>query len=185
MKYLLNKKIFESKPLLLNIKDNVDNRMISIIDEITPSGGSILEISCGNGSDSIELIKRGYSVISTEKNDGYYDFLKSKINCIKHDTRDEFPFVDNKFDLVYSRLGLHYFTEIELESIFDEIYRLTKSYLVFSVKLVNDIPTGKKILTKETWEKLVSNKFEIVSSDVYNGILYNNESKWLEIVAKK
>ena len=55
----------------------------------------------------------------------------------------------------------------------------------FTVKLVNDIQTGKTIFNKETWEYLVSNEFEIVSSEVKEGILYDNQSKWLEIVAKK
>ena len=104
---------------------------------------------------------------------------------IKHDTKEKFPFRNDSFDLVYSRLGLHYFSIDELRNIFDEISRISKNYLVFTVKLINDIPTGKVILNEDTWKELVSDKFEILEADVKEGILYDNQSKWLEIIAKK
>lgn len=191
MKYILSKRIFENQSELnkqsplLDLSDNVDYELIGLIESLIPNGGKILEISCGNGSDALELSQRGYDISATEYNQQYADFVGQKINCIKHDTRNKFPFTDNSFDLVYSRLGLHYFSEPELESIFEDISRITKGYLVFTVKLVNDIQTGKTIFNKETWEDLVSNEFEIVSSEVKEGILYDNQSKWLEIVAKK
>ena len=99
--------------------------------------------------------------------------------------RKKFPFGDNEFDLIYSRLGLHYFTQEELKEIFKELNRLTNKYLVFTVKLVNDIPTGKVIFTEDTWKDLVSEEFKIISAEVKEGILYNNQSKWLEIIAEK
>ena len=190
MKYILSKKIFENQSdlnrqsPLLNLIDNVDYELVDLIKSILPNG-TILEISCGNGSDSLELLKRGYVVLGTENNQQYADYVNQKIDCIKHDTRDKFPFEDNTFDLVYSRLGLHYFTEQELKNIFKEISRITRKYLVFTVKLVNDIQTGKTIFSKETWEDIVSKEFEIVSSAEKEGILYDNQSKWLEMVVKK
>jgi len=51
--------------------------------------------------------------------------------------------------------------------------------------LVNDIPTGKVIFTEDTWKDLVSEQFNIISAEVKEGILYSNQSKWLEIVAEK
>lgn len=191
MKYILSKRIFENQSELnkqsplLDLSDNVDYELIGLIESLMPNGGKILEISCGNGADALELSQRGYDISATEYNQQYADFVGQKINCIKHDTRNKFPFTDSSFDLVYSRLGLHYFSEPELEGIFGDISRITKGYLVFTVKLVNDIQTGKTIFNKETWEDLVSNEFEIVSSEVKEGILYDNQSKWLEIVAKK
>jgi SAM-dependent methyltransferase len=190
MKHLLTRKIFENQEELnkqsplLKLEDNVDYELIEKIQSLI-SSGTILEISCGNGADALELLKRGYVVFGTENNQQYADHVNQKINCVKHDTRNKFPFPDNSFDLVYSRLGLHYFSESELQSIFKEISRITKEYLVFTVKLVNDIKTGKTIFDKETWENLVSEEFKIVSSEVKEGILYDNQSKWLEIVAKK
>lgn len=183
MKYL--KKFNESSSVLLKLSNNIDYKLISTIENLI-SSGKILEISCGNGADAIKLNDLGYKVYSTDYDDGYVNYVNSVIgNCIKHDTRAPFPYPNNYFNLVYSRLGLHYFTKDELENIFTDINRITKKYLVFTVKLVNDIPTGKVILTKESWNDLVSKDFNIISSKEKTGILYDNESRWLEIVAEK
>lgn len=189
MKYLLSKKFFENhiieQSTLLEIYDNVDYHLLNIIESLMPNG-KILEISCGNGADSIELLKKGYSVFATDNNQKYVDYVNGKkIKCFKHDTIEKFPFKDNSFDLTYSRLGLHYFSESDLKVIFKDINRITKKYLVFTVKLVNDIQTGKNILSREIWENIVERDFNIISSNVRNGILYENKSTWLEITALK
>lgn len=174
-----------NESILLDLKDNVDVNLINKIESLVRTGSSILEISCGNGSDSLHLKNKGYNITCTEWDDNYVDNAKNiGLNCIKHDTSKSFPFKSKQFDLTYSRLGLHYFTKDQLLVIFSEINRITKDYLIFSVKLVDDIPTGKVILSKEEWEKLVSKNFTIISSERKSGILYNNQSNWLEIVAK-
>jgi ubiquinone/menaquinone biosynthesis C-methylase UbiE len=184
MKYLLEFKIFEN--ILLNLANNTDDELIGKILNLLPNGGKILEIACGNGSDSIKLKELGYDVTATDFTDDYVDYVNQYVTCIKHDTRNEFPFHDNEFDLIYSRLGLHYFTIDELDDIFSEIFRMTKKYLVFSVKLVNDnLQTGKVILDKDKWIEIVSDKFKIKSLEVKKGLLYNNYSEWLEIIAEK
>jgi 2-polyprenyl-3-methyl-5-hydroxy-6-metoxy-1,4-benzoquinol methylase len=184
MKYIRSYRLYES--VLLDLDENVDDNLISIIESLVDSGSKILEISCGNGSDSIKLSNLGYEVVATDLDKNYVDFVNSKgIECIQHDTRKRFPFDEDEFDLIYSRLGLHYFNEPELDNIFKELNRLTSGYLVFTVKLVNDIQTGKVILSEDIWEDLVSKYFDIISFEIKEGILYNNKSKWLEIVAKK
>lgn len=178
--------LFENRiqPILLNLEDNVDNELITKIQNLLPTG-RILEIACGNGSDAIKLNELGYDVTATDFTKEYVDYVNQYIPCFQHDTRDEFPFDDKKFDLVYSRLGLHYFNEEELKSIFTEISRLTKKYLVFTVKLANDnLNTGKVILDESKWKEIVSDEFNIISSEVKQGELYGDESKWLEIIAE-
>lgn len=182
MRYIKRYEAFNS--VLLNLTNNIDFYLIDRIKSLVNKGDSILEISCGNGADSIELNKE-YSVIATDTDQGYVDYVNSNgIECINHDTKNKFPFSDSQFDLIYSRLGLHYFTKADIMLIFDDLYRICNGYLLFTVKLVNDIPTGKVILNREDWEELTSSKFTIVSSDVKNGMLYDNESTWLEILAK-
>lgn len=183
MKYLKLFENFQNSPLL-NLKGNEDTNLISEISSLI-SGGNILEISCGNGSDAIKLHEMGYNVIATDYNNEYVNWANKFIKCIKHDTRDKFPFNDNQFDLTYSRLGLHYFTKDELQLIFNELARITSKYLVFSVKLVNDIHTGKVILDKTTWEELTREYFNILKSNIKTGKLYDNQSQWLEITAVK
>lgn len=191
MKYIIkfnDYKITENKNWspLLDLENNVDYELVDLIEKLIPIGSNILEISCGNGSDSFELLDRGYNVTATEYNKDYCDFVNKRLTCINHNTINKFPFDDKSFDLVYSRLGLHYFTNKKLTVIFDDISRIVTDYLVFTVKLnQDDILTNKVIITKEKWENLTSKNFKIVSSKVKSGILYDNQSKWLEIVAWK
>lgn len=183
MKYLKKFTLFEDNSPLLNLTNNTDFELLNLIESFNPI--TILEISCGNGSDAIELSNRGYKISATDLNAEYVAQASKYIDCIQHDTRHKFPFEDNSFDLVYSRLGLHYFDKVDLEKIFQEISRITKKYLIFTVKLVDDIPTGKVILDKKDWEELTSKFFTIISSEVKTGLLYNNQSKWLEVTCQK
>lgn len=80
------------KSILLNLKDNEDISMINIIKSKFPIGSKILEISCGNGVDSLYLKSIGYDVTCTELNDDYVNNAKDLgLNCIKHDTLNKFP----------------------------------------------------------------------------------------------
>ena len=190
MKYILKYKKFESsyvKPILLELQNNIDKQLIDEIFSLLPNGGDILEVSCGNGADAIELAENGYNVVATDITPEYVDYVnKQNVKCLLHNTLEKFPFSDSEFDLIYSRLGLHYFNIEDLHKIFDELSRITNKYLIFTVKIVNDnLQTGKIIISKEKWEELVSNKFTIIKSKIHKGQLYNQESEWLEIIAQK
>ena len=170
---------------LLKLSNNTDMDLINKIESLIKPPAKILEIACGNSSDAIYLKSVGFNITCTDENIDYVNnAIKNGLVCIKHDTTDKFPFSSKSFDLVYSRLGLHYFTEDQLYNIFDEISRIGK-YVVFTVKITNDIlKTGKIILTPEKWVEIVSKNFDIISRKEQEGILYDNMSNWLEIVAK-
>jgi SAM-dependent methyltransferase len=179
-------KFFESvgSPLL-DLSNNVDHHLISVIQKETKTPSKVLEISCGNGSDSLNLQELGYEVSCTEYNTDYVKHAKDLgLDCIQHDTKKKFPFSNNEFDLIYSRLGLHYFTEEELLSIFSELRRIGKGILI-TVKVVDDIKTGKVILTEDKWKEIVSRFFNIKSFKVKEGQLYGSQSKWIEILGEK
>jgi len=179
-------KFFESigSPLL-NLSDNVDDHLISKIQKEVQPGSKILEISCGNSTDSLKLKELGYEVICTEYNSDYVKNAQDLgLDCIQHDTKNEFPFSDSEFDLIYSRLGLHYFTEEELVSIFSELKRIGKRILI-TVKVMDDIKTGKVILTENKWKEIVSKFFNIKSFEVKEGQLYGSQTKWIEILGEK
>lgn len=179
------RKFLESSSLL-GLSGNVDDHLISIIKNNVQKGGSILEISCGNCEDSVALVKLGYNVISTEIDENYVNnAIKRGINCIKHDTKDPLPFKSGEFDLTYSRLSLHYFSEEELIKIFSEIRRVSRNIL-FTVKVQSDkLKTGKIIHSVEFWRDMVETFFNIQIFEVKTGKLYGEESRWLEAFAKK
>jgi SAM-dependent methyltransferase len=183
MKIKTYKKFYESigSPLL-DLSDNVDHHLISQIQKNVKPSASILEISCGNGSDSLYLKELGFRVTCTELNPEYVKNAKNLgLNCIEHNSKDKFPFKDKEFDLVYSRLGLHYFTEQELYDIFYELKRIGEKILI-TVKVVDDIKTGKIILGEDKWKEIISNFFNIKSFEVKEGQLYGNQTKWIEIL---
>ena len=171
--------------VLLKLTNNVDRELMSIIINLVKPPAKILEISCGNASDSIYLKEKGYQITCTDNNKDYVsNALKSNLDCVLHDTTKAFPFKDKSFDLIYSRLGLHYFNMEQLDNIFSELSRMG-NYLVFNVKLIDDnIQTGKVIFKKNTWENITNKYFYIIYSKEKSGILYDNKSIWLEIVAK-
>lgn len=165
--------------------DNVDQGMIRTIKSLINPPSKILEISCGNAMDSIHLQGLGYDIKCTELDPKYVKNAQDLgLDCIQHNTQDRFPFENGEFDLVYCRLGLHYFSKPDLSIIFDELYRICNRHLVFSVKIAYDnLSTGKVILDPEDWIELVRSRFTIVSNDIKVGNLYGSDSKWIEIVA--
>lgn len=186
MKWLKTYKSYnESQSVLLDLTDNIDHHLISKIKENVDVNSHILEISCGNGADAVELTKMGYDVTCTELNQSYVDnAIKLGLKCVHHDTKDKFPFKDDEFDLIYSRFGLHYFSEEELDIIFHELKRIGKKILI-TVKLVDDIKTHKVILNSEKWNEIISKFFIIKSFDIREGVVYGSKSKWIEIFAEK
>jgi SAM-dependent methyltransferase len=184
MKWIKSYKLFES--VLLNLDDNVDNHLMPIIQENLPIGSDILEISCGNAADSLYLKDLGYNIKCTEFDNSYVKNANDLgLDCIKHDTRDKFPYNDREFDLVYSRLGLHYFTESELDSIFSELSRIGDRLLI-TVKIEEDFyKTGKIIFSPEKWFEIINKYYNIEIFEVKEGLLYDKKSKWIEILANR
>lgn len=184
MKYLKKYESFNST--LLNLENNIDTHLISIIKDNFKIGSNILEISCGNADDSLYLKELGYNIKCTELDHNYVENAKNLgLDCIKHDTMDKFPYDNDEFDLIYSRLGLHYFSESQLDSIFSELSRIGKSILT-TVKVEEDsFKTGKVILSPQKWNEIINKYFNIEIFDVKEGLLYDKPSKWIEIFAKK
>ncbi len=184
MKYLKGYKLFESS--LLNLSDNVDDHLISIIKKNFKPGSKILEISCGNGADAKHLQDLGYDIICTEIDDNYVRNAKNLgLKCIKHDTRNSFPFEDKQFDLIYAKLSLHYFTKDELNKIFKELRRISHNIL-FTVKVQDDdFKTGKVIIPPHHWIGITSNNYGSEKSfHIKEGELYGKPAKWVEIFAE-
>lgn len=124
------------------------------VEKIIPPVSSILELGCGSGNDSFYFANKGHKVLATDFSDvviakNKHKYKHNNLTFKTLDISKSMPFVDNKFDAVYARLSLHYFTDKVTKKIFREIHRILKpkGYLCFLCKSNKDTlyGQGKKI----------------------------------------
>lgn len=111
-----------------------------------PKSGSLLELGCGQGQDSIYFAQHDLQVTATD----FSDFalfeakqttppgLKDKITYQVVDIANKLPFPQASFDIVYSHLAVHYFDKTRTQQLFDEIYTTLKPGGIFAI-LVNTL----------------------------------------------
>lgn len=105
-----------------------------------PVKGKILDLGAGQGQDSRFFAGQGYNVVSTDVEETALeqsqlklsDDLKQKVVVQKTDLREELPFDDASFDVVYAHLSLHYFDYKTTLRLFGEIQRVLKPGGVFA-----------------------------------------------------
>lgn len=124
--------------------------------EYFPKKGNMLEIGAGHGQDGLFFASQGFNVISTdlevaslEANVAQADQeVKKRITARKLDLRTPFN-LDQKFDIIYAHLSLHYFDEKTTKRIFEDIYNSLNpnGILAFFTNSVDDpeYATGSKI----------------------------------------
>lgn len=122
-----------------------------------PAKGRILDLGAGLGQDSFYFAEKGYHVTSTDlKEDAlkerlatFPEEIKQRITIQKTDLREELPFDDASFGVVYAHLSLHYFDYETTVRLIGEIQRVLKPGGVFAF-FTNSIHdpeynTGKKL----------------------------------------
>jgi len=154
---------------------------------------NILEIGIGDGSNSEYFIMQGYNVTGIDISKYAINRMKNKYpnhNWIIHDIINPLKF-ENVFDLIFARLSLHYFTDIELSNILKNISNMLKSdgifFLMLKFESSNNLNTNKKFYTVEKWIKMLKNNFKILEYEISckkNYEYENSENKILEIIVK-
>lgn len=104
-----------------------------------PAQAKILELGAGGGMDSLWFASQGFHVVMTDGSDvGFYTILerarKRQINISAQilDMNQLFDFPDGTFDVVYSQLSIHYFSDKIMRQIMAEIYRVLRPGGVFA-----------------------------------------------------
>ena len=113
-----------------------------------PAEGKVLELGAGQGQDTVFFAGHGYQVVSTDleesalalQQDRTTEELSSRITRQVVDMREELPFSDSSFDVVYAHLSMHLFSRETTVRLLDEIQRVLKpgGVLAFMVNSVND-----------------------------------------------
>lgn len=110
--------------------------------------GKCLDLGCGIGQYSKELMSYGYEVTSSDVSDIALEKVKEfNSNVIKLDMKEKLPFSDNEFDLVFANLSIHYFSDKDTKKLMLEIKRILKKDGLF-IGSVNGLEGYEKI--KET-----------------------------------
>lgn len=118
---------------------------------LTP-GGTLLELGAGQAQDGCYFAKNGMRVTATDLEDSALELARQKainqgvdIAVQKVDLRDDLPFGNNSFDVVYAHLSLHYFDYETTRRLIGEIERVLKpgGTLAFLVNSVHDPEYGQ------------------------------------------
>lgn len=169
------------------------------------SKGKCLDLGCGIGQFSKQLIKYGYDVVSADISDIALNKVKGfNENVVKLDMRDKLPFQDNEFDLVFANLSIHYFSDEDTRKLMLEIKRILKEDGLF-IGSVNGI-VGLKVIGNEAKEieyhfyeykdklirlfdindvkKYLSN-FNIIKIDERETIRFEHKKNYIVFIVKK
>ena len=132
----------------------------------------ILDLGCGLGNDTKELLDLGYKVFSSDYSQVALEYVKNKFrraSVVNFDMRSHFPFSSKSFDMIVADLSLHYFSSEETIKVMKEIKRVLKEngILIARVNSINDINYGS--LSKDIIEK------HYFMVDGYNKRFFDNE----------
>jgi SAM-dependent methyltransferase len=109
--------------------------------------GSILELGCGWGWDTLELLNAGCSVIAADLSTENLSATKQtvpNVDILQLDHSHTLPFVDHSVDVIIASLSLHYFPWTVTMQIASELKRCLKAdgILLARFNSINDINYG-------------------------------------------
>lgn len=172
----------------------VPNVFATEVVKFFPKTGKILDLAAGLCQDTKYFSSLGYSVTSCDI------IPPSQIVNLEN----PLPFFKNSFDIVYSHLGLHFFTTKRTKVLFQEIYNilqpggifcavlnsLTDSEISKSTKLSEDYyqtPSGlnKHFFTTDSLKKLLPNSFKILLLDNFGRSYKDGDTKLIRLICQK
>ena len=118
------------------------DKWLALIEQ-KPVNGHVLELGCGSGWDTVDLLSAGCKVIATDismENLAECAKFPSHANLLQMDNGKLFPFVDHSISVIVASLSLHYFTWTVTMQIASELRRCLKvdGLLLARVNSIND-----------------------------------------------
>lgn len=120
---------------------------------------NILELGCGNGADAAFLSQCGHAVTATDFSEYAIETARSTYqndNLVfqKRDLRESFDFGSSRFDIVYARLSIHYFSDMLTRKIVGEVGRVL-------------IPGGRFLFMCKSTQDPLYGKGELIAPRIY------------------
>jgi len=139
-------------------------------EQLFPKRSSVCDLGGGTGADALHFISKGHEVTLIDISDYALDVARQKAEKAGFGDRlrtvqmnlyeGGFPFPGNSFDVIYSRLALHYFPSKRLGELFGEILRMLRPQgkAFVSVKSPDDVEEMKFL--KETAKEVENSVFD-------------------------
>ncbi len=176
---------------------------------IKPKHRTLLDLGCGNGTDSLYFAKKGLIVTAVDWSNNALRQLKEvirrqgikNVKAVQNDIA-KISFRPDSFDVVYAHLSLHYFDDTTTRKIFNHIHKVLKPDGLFFVKCksVQDkfYGLGRKIeenvyehrghlrhfFSKNYMIDLLR-KFQLIRVRRTSSFYYDYKCSFIEAVAKK
>ena len=197
-------------------KDWIDKPTIFVEQAIQyfPKNGKILELAAGQGQDSRFLAKNNFEVTCTDRSDFGLETAKEKskkdnlnLTFKKVDFSQPLPFPNGTFDVVYSHLGLHYFSKENTRRLFLEIQRVLKPQGIIAALFIGaddpkihfdgfekiednyylEVKTGlqKRYFTLEDTQYFIEGLFEPIILDDLGRAYKGGKTALIRLVARK
>lgn len=173
-----------------------------------PENSSILELGSGVGRDAIYFANHGHEIIATDGSEVAINQNKQlrphrNVQFSTLDIRQPLPYDQEQFDVVYSNLALHYFSDEKTREIISGIGRVLRvgGLFIFACKSYDSLhgsgdevepnvlvsPTGATIhlFTEEYVETLLSGTFDIELLDEIKEDFNGRHSKIVRCIARR
>ncbi|MGI8419404.1 MAG: class I SAM-dependent methyltransferase, partial [Candidatus Levyibacteriota bacterium] len=178
------------------------------VQQILHTKVKILELGCGSGKDAIFFAEQGNTVVASDFSDvliakNKKEYPLSELTFQTIDISKKMPFQNNEFDIIYSRLSLHYFADKTTKNIFKELHRILKpsGFLCFICKSIKDplYGKGKKVeedmfednghirhfFSEEYAKECLTGLFKITKLESGEEQFYNRPSTFVKVIAQK
>lgn len=126
----------------------VDNWLDRFETIISNCQGTVLDLGCGSGNDTLYFIEKGKRVIACDQSSNAIQNIQKNFPEVVEtkcfNMLDGLAFEDDSFEIVCADLCLHYFREKDTNKILKEIQRVLRpgGHLFVRVNSVNDVNHG-------------------------------------------
>lgn len=178
------------------------------VTKIITSESKILELGCGNGEDAVAFANHHHNVTAVDFSQTVIENNKKlftnipNIHWVVGDISN-LQLKKNSFDVIYSHLALHYFTDEVTRKIISDCAQLLKKggKLCFVCKSVNDPLYGKgtfiendmyeldghvrHFFSEEYCKSILRDTFKVISIKSGDTKFYDSPSSYVEVIAEK
>lgn len=129
---------------------------------------NVLEVGCNTGND-LKAFPENFDVLGIDLNDLALDKAKKKLPSFqfKKGSITEIPVPDSSIDFVFTHKVLNYLNDEELKLALDELFRVSKKYIVnceLIDKNTRQIKNEKNFCYHDVFQKWMNYKVKIISN---------------------